>query len=141
MSQAISKGAVPPNRDADTLYVMDKPLYRTSVKNKEGSCDGIVPCKAANKIAIINKPKKISTLLPVSIRIKAGTYNVINPIKHPIIKRVFPIRSSKYPITKTIGIILNMINKLRSRPFVLTYPNSSDKRDGIYVNSVYTVTL
>src|SRR5699024_7908434 len=127
MSQAISKGAVPPNRDADTLYVMDKPLYRTSEKNKEGSCDGIVPCKAANKIAIINKPKKISTLLSVSIRIKAGTDNVINQIKLPLIKRLFPIRSQKYLITKTIGIIINMIIKIRSRPFVLPYPNSSDK--------------
>src|SRR5699024_7656462 len=127
MSQAISKGAVPPNRDADTLYVMDKPLYRTTEKNKEGSCEGIIQCKAANKIALINKTKKISKLLPVSIKIKAGTDNVINPIKLPIIKRLFPIRSPKYPITKTIGIIINMIIKIRSRPFVLPYPNSSDK--------------
>src|SRR5699024_4927304 len=127
ISQAISKGAVPPNRDADTLYVIDKPLYRTSVKNKEGSCDGIVPCKAANKIAIINKPKKISTLLPVSIRIKTGTDNVINPIKLPIIKRLLPKQAPKYHITKTIEIIINMIIKINSKHFVLPYPNSSDK--------------
>ncbi len=72
ISQAITRGVVPPNRDAEILYVIASRPYRTSVKNSAGSTEGIVPSKQVRNTARISNPRNTSPSLPLLIHMKAG---------------------------------------------------------------------
>src|SRR5699024_12201743 len=81
INHEINKGVVPPNREAEILYVIANPPYLTSVKNNDGSWDVIVDLILASSAPKINNPKKTDQLLPLSINKKIGRAHVIIPTK------------------------------------------------------------